>query len=124
MLRLDVKFSVELKKLGLHLYTKYVDDTLNMRDAITLGLRYDMGKNELVQSSKAEGADANIPDDLQTFKLLNEIADSIDPDNKFESDTPSQHESGKCNSTLELSYGRPQLNLFKFILPSSIQARA
>ena len=64
-------------------------------DQILPGYRYDKVLNKLVWSQKAEDADRDLQADQRTFKLLRQIADSIDSDIQFEEDTPSKHESGR-----------------------------
>ena len=67
----------------------YVDDFTGVHKDIPKGIRYDKDRNILVTSTQFMDEDTNIPDDQRTFKLLSNIANSIDRDLQFTFDVPS-----------------------------------
>ena len=99
MIRWDQKFLKKVKKLGfkVHMYLRYVDDTLIMCDSVAHGVKYDSRTNKLIWDQHTYELDQsnNTPHDLKTFQILKEIADSIDSDIQFEKDTPSMHPDNK-----------------------------
>ena len=95
MILWDIKFLTKLKTLGIipKMYTRYVDDTVIVIEAIQEGYR--LVKNKLIWSKQAEMEDKDVPDDKRSFSILRQIADIIDKDIQWEEDTPSCHNDGK-----------------------------
>ena len=89
----DLSFLNKLKQLGIRvsLYVRYVDDIVICLPRITKGWRYDVKKKELVFSLEHPYSD--MEDDLRSFSVLKDIADTLDSDIKMSVDVPSLHES-------------------------------
>ena len=88
MIWFDKKLLVSLKvlKIQVLMYKRYVDDANLVLRALTKGLQFDGTKLVLDPINQSD------PPDVQTARVITQIADSILPDViKMEFDTPSLH---------------------------------
>ena len=93
MLAFDRKFLVKLVKLGitLVLYERYVDDITVSGCSLKPGWSYSREKDAMVFKAEQVETDSLIPEDQRAMRELCKIADTIDPNLKFEVDCPSLH---------------------------------
>ena len=75
----------------LYLYLRYVDDANFVAGELPLGARLDNGKVVIRQEMVQE--DANIPGDLRTARVIQEITNGISSCIEDEIDCPSLHEN-------------------------------
>ena len=108
MLTWDTKYLEKLKKLGvsLQLYRRYVDDIILLMNPIRNGWRYDRNRNLLTYSKTMD----NVEDESRTMEILRQVADSIDPNIQFTTDSPSCHEDN-CMPVLDLKVWTTDLGL-------------
>ena len=75
------------------LYDRYVDDTKQGAEKIKKGTRFEDGA--LTWSKQREEEDKDTPDDILTFTVLQQIANTISPTLRVTFETPSQYPNGK-----------------------------
>ena len=95
MLLWDEKFRFKCDKLGidLDLYTRYVDDSLQITGEIEKGWKYCSNRKKMVNDGI--GPFDDLPDDQRTFKILESIANDIDDSIVMVMDVPSLHDNGR-----------------------------
>ncbi len=92
MIHWDWKY-LETLRILIMIYDRYVDDTKQGVKRIKKGTRF--GNGTLTWSKEKEEEDKDIPDDVFTFSILQEIANTISPTLKVTFETPSQYPNGK-----------------------------
>ena len=75
------------------MYERYTDDINTCTLATEVGARYIDGRLTTTEESRKE--DEGLPADLRTFKLLQQIANTIHPSIQVEIDVPSNYPDGK-----------------------------
>ena len=99
MLVWDDKLLKKLKQLGIGWedYKRYVDDIEMVLKAIEKGWVYNREQDRMIfnQSATQSDGEEDIPPDQYTFKILSQIADTLDPAIKTVFDVPSLHNNGK-----------------------------
>ena len=95
MLLWCVKLSKRLKDINLvnKMLNRMVDDITMMPKIIEPGTRY-VNNKLIVHNDKIE-EDKSIPDDIRTMKIIQIIANNIDPTIKVTFDVPSNHDDGR-----------------------------
>ena len=93
ILAFDRKYLVKLEKLGitLVLYEQYVDDITVSGCSLKPGWSYSRDKDAMVFMAEQVEADSLIPKDQRAMRELCKIADTIDPNLRFEVDCPFLH---------------------------------
>ena len=96
MMLWDERFLTKVRKLGihLHLYKRYVDDILALLNAIRSGWSYNKPKNRM-EFTQDQNQDDSEGDQRRTMRILREIADTIDENIQFTTDTPVDHQDAK-----------------------------
>ena len=130
----DRKFLSKCKKAGIniHLYKRYVDDTFVVLKSINKGWKYDPNSGKLVFQPELENSQT--PDDLYTFLVLQEIANSINVDIQMDADIASNHQDGHLpvldlelkvvdNKVKYLFYSKPCSSPFTILYRSALSAK-
>ena len=91
----DRQLLAKFEELGIRvkLYKRYIDDMTICLKVLVLGMKFVEGKLEYNQEKEDE--DKDLPEDKRTFKLLQEIGNSIHPSIQLEIDVASNHEDKK-----------------------------
>ena len=91
----DKQLLAKFEELGIRvkIYKRYIDDMTICLKVLVLGMKYVEGRLEYDQEREIEERD--LPEDKRTFKLLQEIANSIHPSIQLEFVVPSNHDDKK-----------------------------
>ena len=91
----DRQLLAKFEELGIRvkLYKRYIDDMTICLKVLVLWMKFVEGKLEYNQEKEDE--DKDLPEDKRTFKLLQEIGNSIHPSIQLEIDVASNHEDKK-----------------------------
>ena len=102
-------------KLDIELYKRYVDDITKALKPLAPGVRFIKEEMKMVKVAEYEEADKEEPDDKRTFEELRNIANTVYSCLQFTTDTPSNHEEAMCPVLdLQVFVGKDGLIGYKF----------
>ena len=92
----DSRFLDRVRKLGikLEIYKRYVDDNLIVCPPIIPVWSYDKKSNIMIYSKDLADKDTDEPD-MRTAKILNQVANKLEPNIQMTFDVPSFHTDKK-----------------------------
>jgi hypothetical protein len=96
MLTWDRCFLQKLEELNItvDLYRRYIDDICMVLNTINVGWKFDAKNNKMIFVEPAEGEEQE-DDEVQTFKILQMIANSICPEVQMTIDVPGNYSNRK-----------------------------
>ena len=101
MIKWDKRFLQKCTEVGVSvtMYSRFKDDIFISALDVEKGTKLEDGK--LIVDMQKKTQDENKSDDDVTMEVVRQVAESLDPNLKFEIDVPSYHEDKKIENRTE-----------------------